>query len=355
MDILNFFIGSYTMFLTPDFGGTGHGIYTVQLNTQTGELSILNTEMSLNPSYLTVGDDNKFLYCNTEVGIDDNPMVKAYRIKEDFSLEFLNEQPISGGYPCHIITFKNNILVVSYATGNMQQFPLDASKKLMNSEKNYFHKGTSINKERQEGPHAHQVAIHPNKKDIYVCDLGIDTIKAYRFHKSELIPNEEKDISITKGGGPRHMVFNKDGKLAYVLNELSGAVSVLQNKGHVFKELNTYDALPSEYKGEPSGSAIRIHPNGEFLYAANRKLEAIAIFNIKEDKLALLDFQYTQGNELREFNMSPDGKWLIACHQNSHDTVVYQIQHDGKLVETYRTKEILSPVCVVFPKNGSDN
>ncbi|AUP79524.1 lactonase family protein [Flavivirga eckloniae] len=350
MDLLTFFIGSYTMFITPDFGGTGQGIYTVQLNTKTGELITLHTQNTLNPSYLTISNDNKFLYCNTEVDMGDNPKVQSYKIKEDFSLEFLNEQPVSGGYPCHIETYNDNILVASYGTGNVLQFPLNESKELMRSKKNYHHVGSSINEERQEGPHAHQVAIHPNKRDIYVCDLGIDTIKAYRFQDSELVPNQAKDILVTKGGGPRHMVFNKEGSLAYVLNELTGTVSVLKYENDMFKETSTHSALPEDYKGIPSGSAIRIHPEGTFLYTANRKLEAITIFNIKRDKLELIDYQYTRGDEVREFNITPDGKWLIACHQNSHDTVVYKIKSDGKLTETYRSKEILSPVCIVFPE-----
>lgn len=351
--MLTFFIGSYTKYLTPEFGGIGHGIYTVQLNTETGVLNILHTQYTVNPSYLAISNDNSYLYCSAEVELNDNPLVKAYRIKDDFSLEFLNAQPVLGGFPCHIVKINTNILIACYATGNLLQYPLDEDKKLKEYQKNYYHKGSSSNKARQEAPHAHQVAIHPNNKDVYVCDLGIDTIKAYHFLGDELIPNEEKDISITKGGGPRHMVFNKEGNMAYVINELTGAVSVLRNKKGRFKEVNNYSALPNDYDGQPSGSAIRMHPNGTFLYAANRQLEAIAIFKVKGEELELLDYKYTQGNEVREFNISPDGEWLIACHQNSHDTVVYQIQKDGELIEKYRTKEILSPVCVVFPKNNS--
>ena len=144
------------------------------------------------------------------------------------------------------------------------------------------------------------------------------------------------------------MVFNKEGSLAYVLNELTGAVSVLLNKNGVFKEIKTYSSLPKDFLGVPSASAIRLHPNGKYLYAGNRTLEAITIFAIVDNTLQLITYQYTNGDELREFNITPDGNWLIACHQNSHDTVVYKIQEDGTLIETYRTKEILSPVCIVF-------
>jgi len=348
MAYFTLFMGSYTQQLSPDLLGIGDGIYTVQLNDETGELKVLHTMNTINPSYLAISNDNRFLYCHTEVSIGDEPKVQAYKIKDDFSLELLNEQPIAGGYPCHIAKFDDNILVACYETGNILQFPLDQNGKLMKCAKNHQHVGSSINKKRQEGPHAHQVVVHPNRKEIYACDLGLDIIKAYGFQDKEYIANTSHDIVVAKGGGPRHMVFNENGTLGYVLNELSGAVSILKKRDGSFKQIDSSDSLPHTYKGMPSSSAIRIHPNNGFLYAANRTLDAITIFEIKGEKLEVIDCQFTEGNELREFNITPDGKWLIACHQNSHDTVVYQIKSDGKLTKKYRTKNIKTPVCIAF-------
>jgi 6-phosphogluconolactonase len=350
MAVLTFFIGSYSQMLTPEIIGMGKGIYTVQLDETTGELNILHAINVVNPSYLAISSDNKFLYCSTELDEKFDPKVQAYKINDDFSLSFVNEQPIPGGYPCHIEISDNNILVACYQTGNVIQYPVDQFGKLKKFTKNCQHSGTSINKERQEGPHAHQVVVHPGKKQIYVCDLGIDTIKAYHFKDLELMSDFTQDIIVTKGGGPRHMVFNKDRNLAYVLNELTGAVSILKDIGGKFQQTGTYSSLPVTYNGMPSSSAIRIHPNGMFLYAANRILNAIAIFEIKGEKLKVLEYQYTEGVELREFNITPIGKWLIACHQDSHDTIVYQIKKDGKLIKKYKTKKIKTPVCVAFLK-----
>ena len=67
-------------------------------------------------------------------------------------------------------------------------------------------------------------------------------------------------------------------------------------------------------------------------------------------KLQLVGFHCTRGKELREFNISPNGEWLIACHQNSYDIVVFRIIENGTLIEISRTKRILSPVCIVFSK-----
>ena len=348
MAFLTFFIGSYTQFLSPEIVGFGEGISTVQWNEETGELLVLHTKKTISPSYLTISADNKYLYCNTEVIEAQNPMVQAYRINTDSSLEFLNEQPIKGGCPCHIEALNDRVFVACYISGNMLEYPVDQTGRLLECVKNHQHSGSSINSERQEAAHAHQVAIHPNKKDVYVCDLGIDTLKAYEVQANKLIPNLHKDLGVSKGGGPRHLVFNKDGNLGYVINELTSVVSVLKNKGNKFEQIGSYNSLPEFYQDSPSASAIRMHPNGNFLYVGNRKFDAITIFKIEGDTLDLISHKHTNANELREFNISPSGKWLVACHQNSNDTIVYSIKEDGELTEVYRTKEIKTPVCVVF-------
>lgn len=345
---VSFFIGSYTEYPIPGFGGIGHGIYSVELHTKTGELSIRHTIKSRNPSYLAKSTNNGFLYAVSELDESSNPKVRSFTINDDSSLSFLNEQAIPGGYPCHIISKDNNVMVACYVTGNLLHYITSVNGALMPNVTEFQHSGSSVHKERQEGPHAHQVAMHPNGKEVYVCDLGIDTIKAYKLEENVLVPNLIKDCKVSKGSGPRHLVFNKKGDRAYVLNELTGTVAILEHRQDSFMAIKEYTTLPETFKGKPSASAIRLHPNGKFLYTANRNLEAITVFKLEGGSLETINYQYTNGEELRAFNISPDGKWLIACHQNSHDTVVYAIKDDGKLKEQYRTTDILSPVCVAF-------
>lgn len=351
MKNITFFIGSYTEYPIPDFGGIGHGIYSVELNTDTGKLSVRHTIKTRNPSYLAISDDNRFLYAVSELDESNYPMVKSFAINNNSSLSFLNEQLIPGGYPCHIISSKNNVLVTCYASGNLIKYVTSINGEIKSDFTEFKHRGSSVNIERQEGPHAHQVVVHPEGKEVFVCDLGIDIIKAYQFNDDNLVPNKTKDCKISKGSGPRHLVFNTKGNHAYLLCELNGDVIVLEHDESSLKMVSSYTSLPKEYNGLPSSSAIRIHPNGQFLYVANRGAEVITVFKIMGSELELLDYQYTLGEELREFNITPNGKWLIACHQNSHETVIYAIKEDGSLSEINRTKEILSPSCVIFKKN----
>lgn len=341
-----FYIGCYTQMLTKDFGGKGDGIYTIEINNKSGKLKVLHTFSTINPAYLAFSNNKQYLYALTEVSINENPKVKAFKILEDYSLQLINEQAIDGDLPCHITYTNNCLLIACYGSGNMLLFPTKDHGALGSSTQNFQHSGKSINSLRQEGPHAHQTVVHPNRKDIFVPDLGIDLVKTYKLNDTALIAIKNNDIAVEKGGGPRHLVFNKKGDLGYLINELTGDVSILKQKGNKFTFVKSVTSLPQSFKETPSASAIRIHPNGNYLYVGNRTLDAITIFKIHGDDLKLQSFQSTKGKTLREFNIISNGKWLIACLQDSDEVIVYKITSNGELLEQHRSYDIVSSVCV---------
>ncbi|TNJ46582.1 lactonase family protein [Tamlana fucoidanivorans] len=344
-----FYVGSYTEMITDTFGGKGSGIYTVSLDDTTGKLRCLYATESLNPAYLALSEDKRYLYTITEVESKKEPKVKAFKIYPDFSLSLINEVSIPGSLPCHIACQGKHIFIACYGTGNMLHYNTTNEGALLECNQNFKHSGSSINKVRQEGPHAHQVVIHPNNTTLFVPDLGIDQVKAYQFEQNVLRLNHSQDIQIPAGFGPRHLVFNRNGDLGYVFNELTAEISIIkQNEYQIFRVIDNVKTLPDSFQAIPSASAIRLHPNGQFLYVANRTLNALTIFKIKDSHLELLGYQYGEGTTLREFNISPNGKWLIACFQDSDDTIVYKIKEDGLLHQVFKTKLLVSPVCVAF-------
>ena len=344
------FIGSYTEYIVPGFGGKGAGIYTVDLDTNSGALKVLHTKKTTNPSYMALSDDNKFLYCVNETLEPLRSKIQSFKVNKDYSLELVDEQSINGSLSCHIAFVNNSLVVSNYGSGSVVQCETDGSGKILNNISSFQHVGRSINEERQEGPHAHHAVLHPNEQEVFVCDLGLDLIKSYTFHENKLVAKPTNDIEISKGNGPRHLVFNRNGSLGYVINELSGKVMVLEEREGRFRYVESYDTLPLSGEKIPSASAIRIHPNGRYLYAANRALDSITAFKIVKNELEVLNYYYTDGITLREFNISNDGKWLIACHQDSRNTVVFEIKEDGILIKKSQTKNIVSPVCAVFLK-----
>ncbi|WPR72912.1 lactonase family protein [Flavobacterium sp. NG2] len=343
-----FYIGSYTEMLAPDFGGHGDGIYSVSLNTDIGEVNVLHRFQARNPSYLAISDDKKYLYSVTEVIYEKGPKIQAFEIQEDYSLQFVNELPIEGSLPCHI-TYANNCLLVScYGSGNVLSFPTGDSGVLLENVSNNYHSGSSVNPLRQEGPHAHQAVFSAKESKVYVPDLGIDTVKVYKFNDGILSELISEEIFLTKGFGPRHMVFNKQGNLGYLVNELTAEVSVLKSVDQKFVQIKSYTSLPDDFNATPSASAIRMHPNGEFLYVGNRTLDAITVFKIEGEALKLVGYKKMSGKTVREFNISPDGKWLVACLQDSDIVTVYEIYSNGALFEKQTIDTVKSPVCVCF-------
>jgi len=82
--LIKIFVGSYTEFPTPSFGGTGEGIYTLTLDKGSGVVELKSTTVARNPSYLTLSDDHRYLYSHTEYDEKDVPKVMAISLPHQF-------------------------------------------------------------------------------------------------------------------------------------------------------------------------------------------------------------------------------------------------------------------------------
>jgi 6-phosphogluconolactonase len=343
-----FFVGSYTQMIVPGFGGSGTGIASVILNELTGELNVETEVETKNPGYITLSDDKKYLYALTESFKEDKPTVKSYRILSDKSLKFINEQVIPGELACHIHYHKEAIFIVCYGTGSVLMYPVEKeSGSLLPLGNEVIHKGNSIHETRQESPHPHQICFLQCDNIFLVPDLGLDSIKAYKQTNNGFESFVDFDIKISAGNGPRHLVLSKNNIFAYVINELTGNITVLKKEGDRYKFISEISSLPKGFVGN-GASAIRLHPNNEFLYVANRGSETISIFKVEDETLRYVGIESTKGKTLREFNISPSGNWLIACLQDSNELISYKVQNNGTLIEKNRNTSVISPVCLIF-------
>ena len=66
--------------------------------------------------------------------------------------------------------------------------------------------GSGPNRERQEGPHTHQVVFHPDNNELLVPDLGSDVTRRLR-KDSEGLWRVEGEVRYAPGSGPRHVAF----------------------------------------------------------------------------------------------------------------------------------------------------
>ena len=161
-------------------------------------------------------------------------------------------------------------------------------------------------------------------------------------------------ITTPPGTGPRHTKFSRDGRFFYILNEIDGSISVCtydaaRGAGTPIQHIST---LPAGFQvTDPDRAAeIRIHPNGRFVYASNRGHESIAVFAVQADgTLKLVEITPCGGKHPRNFELSPDGRWLVCANMNSNNLVSFKVDAGtGRLTSTGSTVTVPQPVCVLF-------
>ena len=352
----NVYFGTYT-------SGKSKGIYLSQFDAATGKLSspelVAETK---NPSFLAVSPNRRFLYAVSEIsssGGKNEGAVSAFtRDPKTGKLTFLNQQPSGGGGPCHVSLDRAGrfVLVANYGTGSIAALPVQMDGKLGPAAAVIQHAGSSVNAQRQAGPHAHFITTDPASQYVLACDLGLDKVLVYWFAPRSAEPltaNKPPSVSIKAGSGPRHLAFHPDGRHVYLINEMSSTLTALTydpEKG-TLEEFQTVSSLPEKFEGHNSCAEVQVHPSGKFVYGSNRGHDSIAIFSVdsKTGRLTLVGHQSTQGKTPRHFGLDPSGKWLVAENQDSNSVVVFGVdQGSGKLTPTGQVLDVGSPVCAVF-------
>ena len=352
------FVGTYT-------GGktNSQGIYAFRMREAAGKPSFAPLGLAAetaSPSFLTVDAARGLLFAVNETDTYEGKptgSVSAFAIdRATGKLTLINRQPSLGKAPCHLTLDKSGrfLIVANYSSGTVAVLPVAANGRL-GEPTVVQHSGSSINKERQEAPHAHCTTFDPAYRFFFACDLGIDNLMVYRLDevKGALTPHTPPFAAVKAGSGPRHMTFRPDARFAYVLNELTSTVTAFAydaQKG-VLTERQTLSTLPTSYTGQNSGAEIVMHPSGKFLYTSNRGHNSIAIFRVDQASGALtfVRAQETGGRTPRNFALDPSGRLLLAANQESATIVVFDVdQNSGELKANGVTIDAPTPVCVTF-------
>jgi 6-phosphogluconolactonase len=350
---LTLYVGTYT-------SGKSEGIYVYRMDRATGALTRFSSIKSVNPSFLTIDRNKRYLYAVNEVGEylgKPGGGVSAFAIDPSTgNLRLLNEQATQGADPCHLSLDKRKsaLLVANYTGGSVTVLPVrtDGTLGMANDVKQ--HEGSGI-KEQQKGPHAHCVILDRLERHALVADLGIDKVMIYRFDRAtgNLLPAKEPYAELTAGAGPRHLTLHPSGKYLYVINELDSTLTAFQ-----YNELNgtlrlieTVSTLPSDFAGTSYCADVHVSASGRFLYGSNRGHDSIVVFEIdpRTGKIKLVEHVLTGGKWPRNFTLDPTGAFLLVANQRTDNVVVFSVdERTGRLKPTNNLEEIPSPVCLKF-------
>jgi 6-phosphogluconolactonase len=351
------YIGTYTR------GTKSEGIYRFLFDPATGKVGEPSLAgKAVNPSFLALHPNGKLLYSVDEVAdfAKDKKKsagaISAFRIDDKGGLELLNQESSEGSGPCHIVVDKagKNVLAANYGGGSVCVLPILEGGKVGKATGFSQHKGKSINKGRQEAPHAHSVNLDAANRFAFVADLGIDKVMIYRFdpEKGTIQPNDPPSVNTPEGGGPRHFAFHPSGKFAYVCNELTSSVTAMTYDSETGKleAIQTISTLPEEVKGNSTAEVV-VHPTGKFVYVSNRGHNSIAQFTVDE-KTGKLTANGHQGEGIkvpRNFCLDPSGRWCLVASQDGDNVRVFKVDATtGKLEATSEVVKVPRPICVRF-------
>lgn len=360
---LHVYIGTYTR-------GESEGIYVSQLDLKTGKLSTPRlAAKSVNPSFVAIHPSRKFVYSVGEISDFQGKKtggVSAFAVNpKTGQLKLINQQSSEGAGPCHLVVDATgkNVLVANYGGGSVACLPIKEDGSLAKASSFHQHEGSSVNPQRQKGPHAHSINIDAGNRFAVAADLGLDKVLVYSFdaNKGTLTPNDPASVSVKPGGGPRHFAFHPNGNFAFTNNEITLTLTAFRYdaKAGTLKELQTLSTLPQGTATKGLSTAeVRVHPNGKFVYVSNRGHNTIAIFkfNRKAGKLKAIGHVSTGGKTPRNFNIDPSGQFVLAANQDTHNVVVFRVnQKTGQLTPTGSEIKVFNPVCIRFMEIDEDS
>lgn len=350
------YVGTYTS------GSSSKGIYLMEFNTRTGALTnkglVAETK---DPSFLAIHPNRKFLYAVGEVSeYQGKPSgaVTAFAIDPQTGrLTPLNTQPSGGTGPCHIVVDREGrcALVANYGGGSVASLPIRPDGRLAEPASVIQHRGSSVNKSRQEAPHAHSINVDPANQFAFAADLGTDQVLIYRLDPTtcKLTPHDPPFASVAPGSGPRHFAFHPSGKYAYVINELLCTITAFRYdpaKG-TLTEIQTVTTLPHEVRPGYTTAEVVAHSSGKFVFGSNRGHNSIAVFTVDEatGKLTPAGHQGQGIKTPRNFNVDPSGRFLLVGNQDGDSVSVFRIDsQSGALTPVGEPVAVPRPVCIRF-------
>jgi 6-phosphogluconolactonase len=235
------------------------------------------------------------------------------------------------------------------------------------------------------GIYAHQVTMTPSNKLVVFPARGNDArggnaedpgaIKVYHFRDGQL--TQAANIIGGKNGfdyRPRHVDYHPSKPWLYANIESQNEMHMHRIDGDdiaaVPDFMKTTLAAPRDPKMHQTTSAIHVHPNGRFVYTANRADGTVAfngkkVFAGGENSIAVFAIDQTTGeptriqsidpqtHHVRTFSIDPSGRLLVSAsirdmwvkdgndvHRAPAAMSVFRICDDGKLtfVRKYDTE-----------------
>ena len=335
--------------------GTRDNIYQIELDGDGKNIRIVSSVQAVNPDYLAISQDKKFLYAALEViyykGLP-TAAASAYRINEDGSLTFINTQPIGGQLNDFIFvdSSRKHVYCSSYMSGTLTVNPVNADGSLAPLSKIIRHPV----RPGQHYPSVHSVYTTPDGKYLIATDVGLDAVFVYEAESGSY----QLACELPVEGRPRQGAFSPDGKYLYVSTEAGGEVFVFEyfpESKEVFRQIQRITTAPIGFSDRHIETAgIKLSPNGKLLYVANRnpKLNNLGGFAVDQSTglLTKIDDVELHGVFPWDLDFTPDGKYALVSLRFSGDVELFKVDYEKQRLSSCGKFQIPSCACIKFLK-----
>ena len=165
--------------------------------------------------------------------------------------------------------------------------------------------------------HAHFITPDPGGAFVLSSDTGTDRVMVYRQDPGtgRLMANDPPWGQTHLGGSPRHLAFAPSGRYLFANGEADLTLSLFRYDP-VRGLLDYIQHVPTVPDGvdtrQHSTAQILVHPNGRFVYVANRGTDTIAVFRFDEatEQIAITALEFNARQNAPQLSDRSD--WPLA-------------------------------------------
>ncbi len=304
--------------------GKDNALKTFELDEENAELTPLQTiAIEGSPGALCLSPDQNHLY----LSLKKSGEIATFQLDEKGQFTLLGKTPVGGGAAyLQVHPSGDYLLSAYYREGKIAVHRIGENGELEKTPL-YF---------EETDERAHAIISDPSGAFVYVPHTSPNSIHQFKFDPTGgLTANEPAVLQREEKSGPRHLWFHPNGRFVYGSDEQGRSATVYQfqvEKGTLTPVQTVASPAPEGFEGKHNTSDIEVHPSGKFAYLANRGYDVLASFAIDAETGHLTPLAHTPSESVtRSFNISSDGRFLIAAGQNTGKVAVFTINEKGAL------------------------
>lgn len=132
-------------------------------------------------------------------------------------------------------------------------------------------------------------------------------------------------ILFPAGSGPRHGLFHPVDHTLWMVTERSHELYHFIFSNTRFQQIGCFPILPPEHPDyrRSTTAAIRLSPDGRFLYISTRGADILSVFAIEQGQAHLVQQIPCGGQHPRDFILSEDGRFVLVLCRDSDNLFAF--------------------------------